>query len=51
MSTTTETVLPWRDLTDPRRATFVDDLEAGLKEPIFESLENSGDVRSDNRSR
>ncbi|WEX07252.1 hypothetical protein [Chelativorans sp. AA-79] len=30
---------PWRDLTDPRRAAHVDDLEAGLKEPIFENLE------------
>jgi len=39
MSMTTETDLPWRDLTDPRRAAFVDDLEAGLKEPIFENLE------------
>jgi len=29
---------PWRDLTDPRRAIEVDDLEAGLKEPIFENL-------------
>lgn len=31
--------LPWRDLTDPRRAVDTDDLEAGLKEPIFENLE------------
>jgi acyl dehydratase len=31
--------LPWRDLTDPRRAVEVDDLEAGLKEPEFENLE------------
>ncbi|MBZ6203516.1 hypothetical protein KVH17_27975 [Streptomyces olivaceus] len=30
---------PWRDLTDPRRACDVDDLEAGLKEPEFENLE------------
>ncbi|MBU6531444.1 hypothetical protein ACFUIW_30740 [Streptomyces sp. NPDC057245] len=30
---------PWRDLTDPRRARDVDDLEAGLKEPEFENLE------------
>lgn len=30
---------PWRDLTDPRRAATIDDLEAGLKEPIFENLE------------
>ncbi|MBO4223951.1 hypothetical protein [Bradyrhizobium neotropicale] len=29
---------PWRDLTDPRRAVTVDDLEAGLKEPVFENL-------------
>jgi acyl dehydratase len=29
---------PWRDLTDPRRAANVDDLEAGLKEPVFENL-------------
>jgi len=39
MSMTTETDVPWRDLTDPRRAAFVEDLEAGLKEPIFENLE------------
>lgn len=31
--------LPWRDLTDPRRALDILDLEAGLKEPIFENLE------------
>ena len=30
---------PWRDLTDPRRARYVDDLEAGLKDPAFENLE------------
>ncbi|WP_137389515.1 hypothetical protein [Rhodoligotrophos defluvii] len=30
---------PWRDLTDPRRAVTVEDLEAGLKEPVFENLE------------
>ncbi|MFF7795946.1 hypothetical protein [Streptomyces olivaceus] len=30
---------PWHDLTDPRRARDVDDLEAGLKEPEFENLE------------
>lgn len=30
---------PWRDLTDPRRAADVDDLEAGLKDPVFENLE------------
>ena len=29
----------WRDITDPRRAEWVDDLEAGLKEPEFENLE------------
>jgi acyl dehydratase len=34
-----DAALPWRDLTDPRRAATVDDLEAGLKEPIFENLE------------
>ncbi|QUL78547.1 MaoC/PaaZ C-terminal domain-containing protein [Brevibacterium sp. SMBL_HHYL_HB1] len=28
-----------RDLTDPRRAVVADDLEAGLKEPLFENLE------------
>jgi acyl dehydratase len=38
MATTGE-ALPWRDLTDPRRAAEVDDLEAGLKEPVFENLE------------
>jgi acyl dehydratase len=31
--------IPWRDLTDPRRAATVEDLEAGLKEPVFENLE------------
>lgn len=30
---------PWRDLTDPRRAVGMNDLEAGLKEPVFENLE------------
>lgn len=30
---------PWRDLTDPRRAVGVEDLEAGLKEPVFENLD------------
>jgi acyl dehydratase len=39
MSATTDTVTPWRDLTDPRRASTVQDLEAGLKEPVFENLE------------
>ena len=39
MKVTAETDVPWRDLTDPRRAAFVEDLEAGLKEPIFENLE------------
>lgn len=29
----------WRDITDPRRAETVDDLEADLKEPEFENLE------------
>lgn len=29
----------WRDITDPRRAETVDDLEEGLKEPEFENLE------------
>lgn len=36
--TTATTALPWRDLTDPRRAATVEDLEAGLKEPVFENL-------------
>jgi len=39
---------PWRDLTDPRRAAWVDDLEEGLKEPEFENLdipERLGTVR------
>ena len=30
---------PWRDLTDPRRAAYTEDLEAGLKEPVFDNLE------------
>lgn len=34
----TSDALPWRDLTDPRRALSIDDLEAGLKEPVFENL-------------
>lgn len=29
----------WRDITDPRRAAEVDDLEAGLKTPLFENIE------------
>lgn len=29
----------WRDLTDPRRADYMDDLEEGLKSPKFESLD------------
>jgi len=29
----------WRDLTDPRRAAEVDDLEKGLKEPTFTNLD------------
>lgn len=37
MTGTTDGV--WRDLTDPRRAVEVDDLEAGLKEPEFDNLE------------
>ena len=28
----------WRDISDPRRAQTVDDLEAGLKSPDFENL-------------
>jgi len=31
--------MPWRDLTDPRRAAEMDDLEAGLKDPVFENLD------------
>lgn len=34
-----ETTGTWRDITDPRRATTVEDLEAGLKEPEFENIE------------
>jgi len=30
---------PWRDISDPRRATTVDDLDEGLKSPEFENLE------------
>lgn len=33
-----ETLEVWRDITDPRRAEVVDNLEAGLKEPEFENL-------------
>lgn len=29
----------WRDISDPRRATTIDDLDEGLKEPEFENLE------------
>lgn len=29
----------WRDITDPRRATEIDDLEAGLKAPVFENID------------
>lgn len=29
---------PWRDLVDPRRAETGNDLETGLKEPLFENL-------------
>ena len=39
MSTSSKAVSPWRDLTDPRRAATVTDLEAGLKEPVFQNLE------------
>jgi acyl dehydratase len=39
MTATADTPLPWRDLTDPRRAANGGDLEAGLKEPVFENLE------------
>jgi acyl dehydratase len=39
MSATTDSQRPWRDMTDPRRAVTVSDLEAGLKEPLFENLE------------
>jgi acyl dehydratase len=39
MSDATHDIVPWRDLTDPRRAATVADLEAGLKEPVFENLE------------
>ncbi|MET7640897.1 hypothetical protein [Streptomyces sp. NPDC005438] len=35
---TSQSARPWRDLTDPRRASTTDDLEAGLKEPEFENL-------------
>lgn len=39
MTDATSSAHPWRDLTDPRRAAYTDDLEAGLKEPVFENLE------------
>lgn len=39
MTKQTDSSLPWRDLTDPRRAAELGDLEAGLKEPVFENLE------------
>lgn len=40
MSTPTPTeAAHWRDISDPRRATDTDDLDAGLKEPEFENLE------------
>jgi acyl dehydratase len=29
----------WRDITDPRRAVELEDLEAGLKAPVFENIE------------
>ena len=38
----------WRDLTDPRRAEYTEDLEAGLRDPEFENLvipERFGPVR------
>jgi len=37
--TSASTGTVWRDLTDPRRAAEVDDLEAGLKEPAFANLD------------
>jgi len=39
MTTANTTKKPWRDLTDPRRAAYTEDLEAGLKDPVFENLE------------
>jgi acyl dehydratase len=39
MTQSTAALNPWRDLTDPRRAVTVGDLEAGLKEPVFENLQ------------
>lgn len=39
MMDTAQVANPWRDLTDPRRAAEVEDMEAGLKEPLFENLE------------
>jgi len=39
MTKTGDVHLPWRDLTDPRRAKTVQDLEAGLKEPVPENLQ------------
>jgi acyl dehydratase len=39
MTNSANTSQPWRDLTDPRRAGDLKDLEAGLKEPVFENLE------------
>lgn len=39
MTETTTGPRVWRDLTDPRRAAGLDDLEAGLKEPVFENLD------------
>ena len=29
----------WRDLTDPRRAEYLDNLEEGLKEPEFDNVQ------------
>ncbi len=39
MNSKSDAAAPWRDLTDPRRAAWVEDLEEGLKEPVFENLE------------
>ena len=39
MTTDNTTKKPWRDLTDPRRAAYTENLEAGLKDPVFENLE------------
>lgn len=39
MTTDTRNETPWRDLSDPRRAADLEDLEAGLKDPVFENLD------------